>query len=66
MYDDTLTLAAQAGINLEIFKRLIYSVNCNVHTINVKKAMLSLCEANLMDHVKFLVSLGFELNQNLV
>ena len=49
-----------------MFKRLIYSVNSNVHTINVKKAMIYACESNHIDIVKFLVSLGFELNQTAI
>eukprot|EP00347_Sterkiella_histriomuscorum_P007735 403347755 len=65
MYEDTITLAGQAG-DAEIFKTLIYSVNTNVHTLNVKKAMLYACEYNHLDIVKFLVSMNFTLNQNLV
>lgn len=42
MYEDTITLAAQNGL-FEFFKRLIASVNFNVHTLNVKKAMIIAC-----------------------
>ena len=65
MYEDTLTLAAQQS-QPEMFKRLIYSLNCNVHTLNVKKAMLYACEKGCLEIVQFLVGLGFVLNQNAV
>jgi ankyrin repeat protein len=45
---------------------LIYLVNANVHTLNVKKAMLYLCERNNIELVKFLVNMGFDLNNILI
>ena len=41
-------------------------MNSNVHTLNVLKAMLYACEYNHIEIVKFLVNLGFPLNQIIV
>ena len=63
MYEDTLTLASQNNCSVDVFSRLLYSTNNgNIHTLNVKKAMLYACEYNNIEVVKFLVTSGFQLN----
>lgn len=50
MYEDSITLACITG-SVPIVKRLIQSINLNIHTLNVKKGMLYACERNHIDVV---------------
>lgn len=50
----------------DIFQRVFFSCNANIHALNIRKCMLIACEKNNISLVKFLINLGFDINNNTV